>query len=96
MEDKSNYPIIPIPLPEKIKKNGFSYIQVHRGKKSAIYSQWSGKTLIGYEVMIIRTRPKRCINGKWLEAQERFPVDEDFGYYAWIYKTKQRANGNTT
>jgi hypothetical protein len=75
MEDKSKNPIIPIPLRERIKKNGFDYIQVLRGVKVAIYSQWSGKNLIGYEVMLIRTSKRRCVKGIWLEAREKFPYN---------------------
>jgi len=80
-----------IPLPQIIKKNGFGYTQVSRGKKTCVYAQWYKNNIIAYEVFIIRIRPNRCIKGEWLEAREKFPADEDLGYHAWVYKTLERA-----
>jgi len=80
-----------IPLPQKTRKNGFNYIQVLRGDKSAVYSQWFGETLIAYEVMKIKIQPRRCIKGTWLEAREKFPHNEAFGYWAWTYRSLEKA-----
>ena len=81
-----------IPLPLKLKKNGFDYVQVLRGKKTCIYAQWLEGELIAYEVMKIRIKPGRQVKSVWIEEREKFPADEDFGYHAWTYKTWDRAN----
>ncbi len=75
-----------IPLPQKLRKNGFVYNLVLRGRRTCIYSQWSANNLISFEVFKIKTRPLRKVKGIWLEARERFPRDEDFGYSAWTIK----------
>jgi len=80
-----------IPLPQKIRKNGYDYTQVLRGGKSCIYAQWSGEIIMAYEVMKIRVKPGRWIKGTWIEEREKFPADEDFGYTAWSYPTWERA-----
>ncbi len=79
------------PLPLKLRKNGFDYVQVLRGEKSCIYEQWGQGNLIAYEVFLIRVRPRRKIKETWLEASEKFPADEDFGYSAWCHKTWEGA-----
>lgn len=80
-----------IPLPQKTRKNGYTYVQVLRGTKCAIYSQWYGKNLIGYEVMLIRTKPERFVKGLLLEAREAFPTNNDFGSTAWSLKSWEMA-----
>lgn len=88
---KSLNPKIMIPLPQNVRKNSFDYTQVLRGKKACIYEQRDKGKLISYEVMLIRIKPGRHIKGKWIEAREKFPSDEGFGYFAWIYKTMEGA-----
>jgi hypothetical protein len=80
-----------IPLPQKTRKNGYNYVLIHRGTKYVIYSQWYGKAVIGYEVMLIRTKPARFIKGFFLQAREAFASNEDFGRSAWSFKTLEKA-----
>ena len=80
-----------IPLPQITRKNAHDYVQVCRGEKACIYSQWYDGKRFGYEVILIREKPGRYVNGIWLEAREKFPSNEDFGYYAWAYTSRQRA-----
>ena len=91
MEGGNNYALIAIPYSKKIKRKGYDYVQVLRGKKTCIYSQWYKGNIIAYEVMSIRIRPGRWINELWIEAREKFPGDEDFGYYAWTYCSMEKA-----
>ncbi len=80
-----------IPLPQNVRKNSFDYTQVLRGKKACIYEQRGTGKQIYYEVILIRIKPGRHIKGKWIEAREKFPSDEDFGYYAWEIKPWKKA-----
>jgi len=80
-----------IPLPQNTRKNGYSYVQVCRGKKAAIYSAWYKDRIAGYEVMMIRVRQKRKVKGVWLDAREKFPSNEDFGPYAKAIRSWVRA-----
>lgn len=80
-----------IPLPLKLKKNGFDYIQVRRGAKACIYAQWLKNELIAYEVFLIRIKPGRWVKEIWLEEREKFPRDEDFGPYAKAVRTLGKA-----
>jgi hypothetical protein len=76
----------PIPLPLKLRKNGFNYTQVKRGKKAFIYAQEVTKTVTYYEVFKIKVIPEKNIKGKHIKAHEKFPHDEAFGYWAWSYR----------
>jgi len=78
-------------LPLKLRKNGFNYTQVLRGIRSCIYEQRVSEKEVCYEVFIVKIRPERNFNGKVIEAGERFPHDEAFGYWAWSYMTYEDA-----
>lgn len=79
-------------LKEIIRKNGFTYQRMERTDKTAIYAQIDNDSeVIGYEVFKIKTRGARWLKGRHLEAQERFPANEDFGYTAWSYRSIDRA-----
>lgn len=80
-----------IPLPQKLRKNGFTCIQVLRGNRSCIYEQMVWEDVIYYEVFLIQVKPKRKVNGIWLEAREKFPHNEAFGNWAWTTRTHQEA-----
>lgn len=79
------------PLPQKLHRNGFDYVQVNRGAKACIYEQWYQEKLIAYEIFLILVRPRRKVEGKTLEANEKFPLNKDFGKSAWTHKTWERA-----
>lgn len=78
-------------LPHKINKNSYEYTQVLRGKKTCIYEQRVCETIKYYEVFMIRIKPNAIINGKLLNAKERFPHNEAFGKWAWTFNTLNKA-----
>lgn len=80
-----------IPLPVKLRKNGFEYRMRLDGRRSYIYAQRGTNSDIAFEVFIKRYREERIINGKRLPAKERFPSNEDFGKSAWAYRTMDEA-----
>jgi hypothetical protein len=80
-----------IPLPQNLRKNGFDYTQVLRGQRSCIYAQMYEEILIAYEVLVIRTVPGQNLFGTWIDSREKFPANEDFGYYAWTVKSLEEA-----
>lgn len=78
-------------LEKTIRKYGFTYKQIKRGKQAMIYSQYNNGMLYGFEVFKLKTKPDRFIKGKYLPANERFPYDEAFGYWAWSPWTYEKA-----
>jgi len=78
-------------LPQKLRKSGHDYVQVQRGRKACIYEQRFHGKLISHEVFLIRISPEREIKGTTIEARERFPHDEAFGYWAWSIVQLDRA-----
>jgi len=80
-----------IPLSPIIHKNGYSYTQVYRGLRSCIYEQHVTPSVTYYEVFLIKISREKCINDKIIEARERFPRDEDFGYSAWTFSDFEKA-----
>lgn len=78
-------------LPLKLRKNGFDYTQVLRGRRTCIYAQTVSKEITYYEVFHIKISPKKIICGHTIEERERFPHDEAFGYWAWTFSTWERA-----
>ena len=81
-------------LPLKIRKNGFTYVQLLRGMKTFLYEQRGPEgRVIGYEVFKEKIRSKRFIKGNRLEASIRFPHNEAFGNWAWsfgVFSSKKR------
>ena len=80
-----------LPHPVKLRKNGFEYRFRQKGRRSYIYAQRGTNSDEAYEVFLIRYREERIINGKILPAKERFPSNEDFGRFAWTYRTWEEA-----
>ncbi len=78
-------------LPPKLALNGYSYTQVLRKGLKAIYEQRVGGKTAGFEVFTIKVLPRKELFGKTLVERERFPRNEDFGYSAWTFKTKETA-----
>jgi len=83
------YPIRTLPI--NLRKNGFDYTQVSRGERSFVYAQHGTPSVTYYEVFLLKISREKCINGKIIEARERFPSNEDFGYSAWTYRSLVRA-----
>jgi len=80
-----------IQVPLKLTKNGFTYTQVLRGRRSCLYEQHVTPRIKQFEVFIIRISPEREICGKLILERERFPGNEDFGFWAWSYWTMEEA-----
>jgi hypothetical protein len=74
-----------------LRKNGFTYTQIHRGQRSCIYRQEVSPDLYYFEVFIIRIKPERIFHGKKIEAREWFPHDEAFGDWAWTFRNYDEA-----
>ncbi len=79
------------PLPQIMRKNGFTYIQVHRGEISCIYAQGVSEIILGYEVFLIKITPSHHFKGKLIDAHERFPHNEAFGRWAWTFLSYEEA-----
>lgn len=81
------------PLPEILRKNGFTYFLVQRSPQKAIYRQTYENVPIAFEVFSIRVRGIQFshILNKSLPPAERFPSNEDFGRTAWSYRTLEDA-----
>ena len=80
-----------ITLSDKIRKNGINYTLIQKGMRTAIYKQTDTKEPECYEVFVLRFAPEKNINGKILPERERFPSNEDFGKFAWTYRTLTEA-----
>lgn len=78
-------------LEKEIKKNGFVYLQIHRSKDSAIYSQHDNGKIIAYEVFKIKIQQERLFKGRLMPLKEKFPHDEAFGYTAWTVRSEEKA-----
>ncbi len=78
-------------LPVELRKNGYDYTLVLRGRRSCIYEQTVSDSVNYYEVFLIRTKPESNINGKVIPAHEWFPNNEAFGNWAWTYRDYSRA-----
>ena len=72
-----------IPLPEILKKNGFTYSQVLRKGNLCIYEQRVTEILNSYEVFIIKIKSVKILQGKIIPERESFHSNEDFGKTAW-------------
>lgn len=80
----NNYIYIMKKLDKEIKKNGFTYKQIERTPKTALYSQHTKEgTLAGHEIFRVKTIKERIMFGMVIPAHEKFPSDRDFGITAW-------------
>ena len=80
-----------ITLPLKLRKNGFEYTQVLRGKRCCIYEHQVSDSVTNYEVFLIKIRPERKIGKSIIPEHEAFPHDEAFGYWAWTIRPYEAA-----
>jgi hypothetical protein len=79
------------PLPDILRKNGFTYRKVHREGDVAIYEQGYCENLKYYEVFQVKIRPAREFKGVIREEHEAFPSNEQFGKTAWSYRNLEDA-----
>lgn len=78
-------------LPLKMRKNGFDYTQILRGKRSCIYEQRVSESVAYFEVFLIRIIPERIIGQKKIGVKERFPHNEAGGKWLWIFRNFEEA-----
>lgn len=80
-------------LSNEISKNGFIYKIYKRGEKSMIYEQYDPETEmnVAYEVFRLKVDKPKVVFGIELGEREIFPGNEDFGKWAWVCSTKERA-----
>jgi hypothetical protein len=78
-------------LPPNKRKNGYDFTLVLRGTKSCIYEQRVSETESHFEVFLIKAKTKRIFANKTFEAEEIFPNNEAFGYWAWTYRSFEEA-----
>jgi hypothetical protein len=72
-------------LPQILTKNIFTYTQIRRNEKVAIYEQRisENQRLVGHEVFVIPKYEDREIAGVFIPAHEGYPGDNAFGVYAF-------------
>lgn len=80
-----------IRLPQKLSRHSYTYEQIWRNEKLAIYSQTLGGKIIGYEVFKIKFQRERIFMGIFFPRKERFPYDGEFGCSAWTLGTIEDA-----
>jgi hypothetical protein len=76
-------------IKQSFQKNGFIYKLDVQGKRAVMYSQWNDNEIVGYEIHRLRIRIGEYLEGS--VTSNRLPRDEDFGKWAWSFKTKIRA-----
>jgi hypothetical protein len=83
------------PLPQKLRRNGFNYTLICRGRRSFIYAQHVTPSVTYYEVFRLKISSPKTImmDGKKIviEAAERFPTNESFGVWAWSIRGLDKA-----
>lgn len=82
------------PLPKEFRKDGFSYRQIAREGRAAIYEQkWNGCSNPGvcYEVVRIRRRDGFEIHGRFVEPAEIYPGSELWGTDGFTLTSKDAA-----
>lgn len=78
-------------LSDNIRKNGFDYTCISRGIKSFVFSQAYTPNLAYYEVFKRRVSKECIFHGKVIPERIAFPGNEDFGDWAWTFKSKEKA-----
>jgi hypothetical protein len=78
-------------LPKHMRKNGYNYTLILRGRRSCIYEQRVSESVRRYEVFLIKVRSERYTKGKFLPQTEFFPHNEAFGVWAWTCITLEAA-----
>jgi hypothetical protein len=82
------------PLPTQFRRDGFTYRQIAREGKAAIYEQtWCGcsEPSVSYEVIRIRRRDGFQIGGRFVEPAETYPASEMWGIDGFTFTDKDAA-----
>ena len=78
-------------LPPILRKNGFQYNLITAGEKAFIYEQVYSKGVNYYEVFKKVIAKETTIQGNFIPEHISFPGNEDFGNWAWVYRSKEKA-----
>lgn len=78
-------------LSKRKKHNGFIYLQIHRTKDVAIYLQYVGEKVAGFEVFEIVRKKETRFKDVIIPPREKFPSNSDFGKTAYAVPTLARA-----
>jgi hypothetical protein len=84
----------PDPLPPKFERFGFTYRQIHRTPKCAVYEvRIDPEGSPSYEVVKPNISTQICIDGSWTPCSpyERYPSSEQWGSRAWTFLDKEKA-----
>jgi len=82
------------PLQKEFRRDGFTYRQIAREGRAAIYEQtWNGcfDPSICYEVVRIRRRDGFKIDGRFVEPAEIYPKAEAWGMDGFTFTDKDAA-----
>lgn len=77
-------------IPDFYRREGIDCKLRFRDGKFAVYDCSSNGMPRSIELVIVRTRPERTLNGRVLEACERLPCNEDWGRYGWTFPVDAR------
>jgi hypothetical protein len=79
-------------LPKTINSKGFTYTQIAREGKKAIYRQdKEGYTSSSFETIKIGSHNGYELNGTKIAASETYPSSSLWGIQAWTYSTLEDA-----
>ncbi len=78
-------------LKDKVRKNGFDYKLVKRGKVASIYEQVLSEDTNAYEVFKRKIAKPQTIYGQDYPAREQFPCNEDIGTIGKTCSTLDKA-----
>ena len=79
-------------LPKTINSKGFTYTQIAREGKKAIYRQdKEGYTAPSFETIKIGSHNGYELNGTKIAASETYPSSSLWGIQAWTYSTLEDA-----
>jgi len=86
----SKYPLNVLPL--TLVKNSYTYVQVSREERYAIYRQCTGQKTIAFEVFRVKIQKERTFRDRLFPRKEVFPSNEDFGYTAYSCRSLEDAH----
>ncbi len=85
--DKFGYRV----LEEDFTEKGYTYNQIHRAHRFAIYTQSKDGRIISYEAVYITRQEETECYGRILPKREHYPSTGEFGKLGFSCKTKERA-----
>jgi hypothetical protein len=80
------------PLKTQFKKHTFTFEQLKRHGKVALFKKTSQAGIDSFEVVVVQENQDRTIGGNFIAAHESLPPSESWGTYGWSYNDEDRAN----